>query len=95
VQNLSVLGKLTGLTSLAMDLAESQIQSLSALKDRAKIEDLRIEVSPLLLASFPDDAKLRGATELTLIFKGAADQRVTIPHGFKHVSLALAKYQDF
>jgi hypothetical protein len=80
VQNLPTLDKLTGLTSLAIFLAESQIQSLFALKGLENMKDLRMVVPPRLLASFPDDVKLRAATKLTLdMTRSAAGQLPSVP----------------
>jgi hypothetical protein len=87
VQKLPALDKLAGLTSLAIVLTGTQIQNLWGLRDLASMKELSIEMPLPVLAAFPDDAKLRGATKLTLITVDATDQHISIPQGFRHISI--------
>ena len=88
VQSLSPLEKLTSLKSLTLDLRNgTQVQSLSVLNSLASADDLQILVPVNLLSSFPDNDHLRGVTKVTLRI-GSKDNRISIAHGFKYVSLS-------
>ena len=79
VKDLSGL-ELTKLASFSINLRDSPIQSLSALKDLTSVKDLELITPASLLPSFQPDEKLRGATKLTLAIT-STDQHIAIPPG--------------